>query len=38
MAADGVEIGLADEVSPPDAAFKNLLEKTGSRKGKEKDV
>ncbi|HFG4289033.1 TPA: S49 family peptidase, partial [Escherichia coli] len=30
MAADGVEIGLADEVCPPDAAFKNLLEKTGA--------
>jgi ClpP class serine protease len=30
MAADGVEIGLADEVCPPDAAFRNLLEKTGA--------
>jgi hypothetical protein len=27
MAADGVELGLADEVCPPDAAFRNLLEK-----------
>jgi signal peptide peptidase SppA len=30
MAADGVEIGLADEVCPPDAAFRHLLKKTGS--------
>lgn len=30
MAADGVELGLADEVCPPDAAFRNLLEKTGA--------
>jgi len=25
-----VELGLADEVCPPDAAFRNLLEKTGA--------
>lgn len=30
MAADGVEIGLADEVCPPDAAFRHLLKKTGT--------
>lgn len=30
MAADGVEIGLADEVCPPDAAFRHLLKKTGA--------
>nr|DAQ51540.1 MAG TPA: hypothetical protein [Caudoviricetes sp.] len=30
MAADGVELGLADEVCPPDAAFRHLLEKTGA--------
>lgn len=30
MAADGVEIGLADEVCPPDAAFRYLLKKTGA--------
>ncbi|WP_370559417.1 S49 family peptidase [Edwardsiella tarda] len=29
MAADGVELGLADEVCPPDAAFRNLLQVTG---------
>jgi ClpP class serine protease len=30
MAADGVEIGLADEVCTPDAAFRHLLQVTGS--------
>ena len=30
MAADGVDLGLADEVCPPDAAFRHLLEKTGA--------
>lgn len=30
MAADGVEIGLADEVCPPDAAFRKLLKETGA--------
>ncbi|MFV4846636.1 S49 family peptidase [Edwardsiella tarda] len=30
MAADGVELGLADEVCPPDAAFRNLLQVTGA--------
>ncbi|MDZ4034050.1 S49 family peptidase [Kluyvera ascorbata] len=30
MAADGVEIGLADEVCTPDAAFRHLLKVTGA--------
>nr|DAJ95690.1 MAG TPA: hypothetical protein [Caudoviricetes sp.] len=30
MAADGVELGLADEVCPPDAAFRHLLQVTGA--------
>ncbi|EPC5193304.1 S49 family peptidase [Edwardsiella piscicida] len=29
MAVDGVELGLADEVCPPDAAFRHLLQVTG---------
>jgi ClpP class serine protease len=30
MAADGVELGLADGVMPPDAAFRQLLSLTGA--------
>jgi ClpP class serine protease len=36
MAADGVEIGLADEVCPPDAAFKTYLKKQEPEMAKKK--